>query len=113
MFDFEAEVDRSISLLQKKAQSVPVRSGTVVRLVGLRMEARGLMAPIGACCAVEGTSGHRIEAEVVGFSDKTLYLMPFSEPVGIGPGASNFGNVFPTVYDIVGRRYTLVATAKF
>ena len=77
MFDFEAEVDRSISLLQKKAQSVPVRSGTVVRLVGLRMEARGLMAPIGACCAVEGTSGHRIEAEVVGFSDKTLYLMPF------------------------------------
>jgi len=44
MFDFEAEVDRSISLLQKKAQSVPVRSGTVVRLVGLRMEARGLMA---------------------------------------------------------------------
>ncbi|MEY2594042.1 MAG: hypothetical protein RI972_1731 [Pseudomonadota bacterium] len=32
---------------------------------------------------------------------------------GIGPGATNFGNVFPTVYDIVGRRYTLVATAKF
>jgi len=88
MFDFAADVDRSISHLQKKAQSVPMRSGTVVRLVGLRMEARGLMAPIGACCAVEGTGGHRIEAEVVGFADKTLYLMPFSEPVGIGPGAS-------------------------
>ncbi len=88
MFDFSAEVDQSIALLQKKAQSVPARSGTVVRLVGLRMEARGLMAPIGACCVVEGTSGHRIEAEVVGFADKTLYLMPFSEPVGIGPGAS-------------------------
>ena len=88
MFDFAAEVEQSISLLQKKAQSVPARSGTVVRLVGLRMEARGLMAPIGACCAVEGVGGHRIEAEVVGFSDKTLYLMPFAEPVGIGPGAS-------------------------
>ena len=88
MFDFAAEVDQSISLLQKKAQSVPARSGTVVRVVGLRMEARGLMAPIGACCVVEGTSGHRIEAEVVGFADKTLYLMPFAEPVGIGPGAS-------------------------
>ncbi len=88
MFDFAAEVDQSIALLQKNAQSVPARSGTVVRLVGLRMEARGLMAPIGACCVVEGTSGHRIEAEVVGFADKTLYLMPFAEPVGIGPGAS-------------------------
>lgn len=88
MFDFAAEVDQSIALLQKKAQSVPARSGTVVRLVGLRMEARGLMAPIGACCVVEGTSGHRIEAEVVGFADKTLYLMPFAEPIGIGPGAS-------------------------
>lgn len=88
MFDFAAEVEQSIALLQKKAQSVPARSGTVVRLVGLRMEARGLMAPIGACCVVEGTSGHRIEAEVVGFADKTLYLMPFAEPVGIGPGAS-------------------------
>ncbi len=88
MFDFAAEVDQSIALLQKNAQSVPARSGTVVRVVGLRMEARGLMAPIGACCVVEGTSGHRIEAEVVGFADKTLYLMPFAEPVGIGPGAS-------------------------
>lgn len=88
MFDFAAEVEQSIALLQKKAQSVPARSGTVVRLVGLRMEARGLMAPIGACCVVEGTSGHRIEAEVVGFADKTLYLMPFAEPIGIGPGAS-------------------------
>jgi flagellum-specific ATP synthase len=25
---------------------------------------------------------------VVGFNDQTLYLMPFTEPVGIGPGAS-------------------------
>jgi flagellum-specific ATP synthase len=34
------------------------------------------------------TDGHRIEAEVVGFNDKTLYLMPLTDPVGIGPGAS-------------------------
>jgi flagellum-specific ATP synthase len=32
--------------------------------------------------------GHHIEAEVVGFNDKTLYLMPLTDPVGIGPGAS-------------------------
>ena len=66
----------------------PERCGTLVRLVGLRLEARGIMAPVGACCEVVGQDGHRIEAEVVGFADKTIYLMPFSEPVGIGPGAS-------------------------
>jgi flagellum-specific ATP synthase len=27
-----------------------------------------------------------VEAEVVGFNDKTLFLMPFSEPTGVGPG---------------------------
>ena len=32
---------------------------------------------------------------------------------GIGPGASNFGNTFPAVYDVIGRRYTVAATATF
>ena len=31
----------------------------------------------------------------------------------IGPGASNFGNTFPSAYDVIGRRYTLTATATF
>jgi len=35
---------------------------------------------------VLGRHGHRVEAEVVGFNDKTLFLMPFSEPTGVGPG---------------------------
>jgi flagellum-specific ATP synthase len=45
------------------------------------------MAPIGTCCEVMGRDGQRVEAEVVGFQDKTLFLMPFTEPVGVGPGA--------------------------
>jgi len=32
---------------------------------------------------------------------------------GIGPGASNFGNTFPTAYDIIGRRYTASVQANF
>jgi flagellum-specific ATP synthase len=35
---------------------------------------------------VVGRHGHRVEAEVVGFNDKTLFLMPFTDPVGVGPG---------------------------
>ena len=64
----------------------PQRSGTLVRLVGMTLEARGVMAPLGACCEVVGQTGHRVEAEVVGFNDKVLFLMPFTEPTGVGPG---------------------------
>jgi flagellum-specific ATP synthase len=52
----------------------------------MTLEARGVMAPLGACCEVVGQTGHRVEAEVVGFNDKVLFLMPFTEPTGVGPG---------------------------
>ena len=81
--DFDTEVTRSMAQLRAPE---PQRSGTVVRLVGLTLETRGIMAPLGACCEVLGRHGHRVEAEVVGFNDKTLFLMPFSEPTGVGPG---------------------------
>jgi flagellum-specific ATP synthase len=83
MLDFADEVQRSLPKLRAPE---PTRSGTLVRLVGLTLETRGIMAPLGACCEVVGQSGHRVEAEVVGFNDKTLFLMPFTDPVGVGPG---------------------------
>ena len=83
--DFAQDVERCVARVRAPE---PQRCGTLVRLVGLRMEARGIMAPIGTCCELTSGNGHRVEAEVVGFQDKTLFLMPFTEPVGIGPGAS-------------------------
>ncbi|MEY4258917.1 MAG: Flagellum-specific synthase [Pseudomonadota bacterium] len=85
MIDFDDEVTH---LLKDVRAPEPQRSGTLVRLVGMRLETRGIMAPLGACCEVRGQMGHSVEAEVVGFNDQTLYLMPFTDPVGIGPGAS-------------------------
>ncbi len=95
MLDFAKEVQASLPKLRIPE---PQRSGTLVRLVGLTLETRGIMAPLGACCEVMGKDGHRVEAEVVGFNDKTLYLMPFTDPVGVGPGdtvrvMSNSGQV--------------------
>jgi flagellum-specific ATP synthase len=95
MLDFAKEVQTSLPKLRSPE---PLRSGTLVRLVGLTLETRGIMAPLGACCEVMGKEGHRVEAEVVGFNDKTLYLMPFTDPVGVGPGdmvrvMSNSGQV--------------------
>jgi flagellum-specific ATP synthase len=43
---------------------------------------------LGALCEIEGNTGNKISAEVVGFNDQTLFLMPFTEPIGIGPGAA-------------------------
>lgn len=74
-------------LLRHLQAPPPAKSGTLVRLVGLRMETRGIMAPLGALCEVRGQSGQTVEAEVVGFHEKTLFLMPYSEPAGISPGA--------------------------
>jgi flagellum-specific ATP synthase len=85
MIDFDDEVSH---LVQDIRAPEPQRSGTLVRLVGMRLETRGIMAPLGACCEVRGQMGHSVEAEVVGFNDQTLYLMPFTDPVGVGPGAS-------------------------
>jgi len=85
MLDFDAAIAADLQTAHAPPQA---RSGTLVRLVGLTLEARGVMAPLGAICEISGVDGARIEAEVVGFNDKTIYLMPFTEPTGIGPGAA-------------------------
>jgi flagellum-specific ATP synthase len=52
-------------------------------MVGLTLEAIGCRAAIGGQCDVIGTSGNRIEAEVVGFSGESLYLMPTGDIRGL------------------------------
>lgn len=84
MTPFEADVAARLPGL---GAPPPRRSGTVARAVGLRLETRGLTAPLGAICEIRGAAGLRLEAEVVGFRDDALLLMPYSEPNGIGPGA--------------------------
>ncbi len=64
----------------------PVASGKLVRVVGLTFEAIGCHAALGSLCQVETLTGF-IEAEVVGFSGETLYLMPSEQVSGILPGA--------------------------
>jgi flagellum-specific ATP synthase len=64
----------------------PVASGQLVRVVGLTLEATGCRAPIGSLCSIETMVGELV-AEVVGFDDKLLYLMPIEELRGVLPGA--------------------------
>ena len=63
------------------------RLGRVTKVVGLVIEARGLEANIGSVCAVHtGDAGHTVMAEVLGFRDETMLLMPLNECHGLGPG---------------------------
>ena len=83
--DLQAEVDRDCARL---IVSAPRRTGTLVRIVGLMLEARGIVATVGETCSIRTADGGAVEAEVVGFSDKTTFLMPYGHPAGIGPGSA-------------------------
>src|ERR1035437_9574313 len=61
-------------------------SGRVTRVAGLVMEAVGLRLAVGSACTVPLPNGARIEAEVVGFENDRLFLMPQSGVEGIIPG---------------------------
>ncbi len=72
----------------------PAVAGILTRVVGLTLEAKGLRAPVGSQCKIETMSGF-VDAEVVGFSEQTLYLMPNDHISGVLPGA----RVIPQVND--------------
>lgn len=73
--------------LTRARKPVPLSpEGRLVRMVGLTLEAVGLEMPVGGRCRV--ISGDQdIEAEVVGFSADSVYLMPVGEVSGLKPGA--------------------------
>jgi len=61
-------------------------AGRITRVAGLVMEAVGLKLPVGSPCNIPLPNGTMIEAEVVGFQDDRLFLMPQSDVEGIVPG---------------------------
>ncbi|MDH3977270.1 MAG: flagellar protein export ATPase FliI [Gammaproteobacteria bacterium] len=66
--------------------------GKLCRAAGLTLEATGCEAAVGARCLIEGSDGVQVEAEVVGFANNRLYLMPTTNLSGIKPNA----RVIPT-----------------
>lgn len=62
--------------------------GRVVRVVGLVLEATGLEVGLGALCRVTSHSrDHSVLAEVVGFHERGVLLMPLGEMDGLHPGS--------------------------
>lgn len=61
--------------------------GTLVRMVGLRLEAIGCRAAMGSFCQIVTDQGERLDAEVVGFDGDKLLLMAEGSTEGLMPGA--------------------------
>ncbi len=64
-----------------------VTSGRVTQLVGLVLEAEGIVAGVGEVCLVESRKGEPpVLAEVIGFSNGRVLLMPFHHTAGVRAG---------------------------
>ncbi|MDX3773748.1 flagellar protein export ATPase FliI [Chromatiaceae bacterium AAb-1] len=86
--------------------SRPAVAGRLVRVVGLTLEATGCSAAIGQTCTVEAAQG-AITAEVVGFANDRIFLMPKDDITGVVPGARvtpllNYKGV-PLTLNLLGR----------
>lgn len=66
---------------------VPVAEGRLTRVVGMTIEAIGLQASLGQQCEIYLDNGKRLEAEVVGFAEEKVYLMPIQNIEGLQQGA--------------------------
>jgi flagellum-specific ATP synthase len=62
-------------------------TGRVISLVGLTIEADGPSVHIGELCFLENLrTGRKVPAEVIGFREERVLLMPLGDSQGIGPG---------------------------
>ena len=82
---FEFEVDHIVDTLR---QVPPRHCGFLTRIVGLTLEAKGLKASVGSVCRIlkSGTDDEYVEAQVVGFQEGVVYLMPLWDSRGLQAG---------------------------
>lgn len=62
-------------------------TGSVLKVAGMVAEANGPRLSVGSICSIEDNNGGSIKAEVIGFNEKNIILMPFGEMGGIRPGS--------------------------
>ena len=88
------DVEKYLALKEKKYYR---KLGTVSKIVGLTIESIGPDARLNDLCRItsDKSGGQEVMAEVVGFKDNRVLLMPFESVDGIGPGSlvENTGDV--------------------
>ncbi len=77
----------SATLLARLGEAPLFRvAGRVTRLTGLVAEASGLATPVGELCRIGRQGAPPLPAEVVGFRDGSVLLMPLGDLMGVAPG---------------------------
>lgn len=76
---------RLLAAAERAARFRPM--GSVVRVVGTTVEAAGLSVRIGSMCWIELDTDRLVSAEVIGFRDGRITLVPFGDLSGIRPGS--------------------------
>ncbi|MBE5967584.1 MAG: flagellum-specific ATP synthase FliI, partial [Lachnospiraceae bacterium] len=93
---------------QLRNKSYEKEYGRVVKMVGLTLEASGTAANLNDICYITGDdSEDKKIAEVIGFRENRLLLMPYSDMTGIGIGSvvENSGTSFkvPVGEELLGK----------
>ena len=60
--------------------------GSIIRVSGLTVESNGPKVGLGELCGINMRNGRRVLAEVVGFNDGRIILLPLEHVAGISPG---------------------------
>lgn len=89
VFHADAYTPEATTMLERMESSERFAAyGRVNRIVGLVLEATGLEVGLGALCRVTSHSrDHSVLAEVVGFHERVVLLMPLGEMDGLHPGS--------------------------
>jgi flagellum-specific ATP synthase len=86
--------------------------GRVTRVTGLVIEAAGLHLPISSICQIPVSENVTVDAEVVGFENGRLLLMPHGSTEGIGPSSRILVKSVKASLPACGEKYELNATNK-
>ncbi|MAJ43332.1 MAG: EscN/YscN/HrcN family type III secretion system ATPase [Candidatus Marinimicrobia bacterium] len=70
----------------KSGETIAI-DGKVSQVVGLVIEATGPQNAVGSLCNIHAQHGKKVRAEIVGFKENKILLMPLDETIGIVPGA--------------------------
>lgn len=85
-----SHVPAKIQQVRARLRTMPLveRHGRVIQMIGLVIESQGPMSAIGDICRIESSSNAEgVLAEVVGFRNEHLLLMPLGDLTGIHPGS--------------------------
>ncbi len=76
--------DKIIKAQRRVKDAVPEVSGRLTKVNGLTLEAVGVSVPLGGHCRIQTMTGE-VDAEVVGFENDKIFLMPTDQVEGIVP----------------------------